>query len=187
MSPPAPSSPRQVDRSGNVVLPASVLSHLKRSLRREAGVLSATHALQDAGFASGDRFYEGFAREVEGDPSELGEARFWRALNRYLEKRGWGRFEVERIHPGLGLIRALDWAEADPGSEESQPGCFFSSGLLSHLLGQAAGGPIAVLEVGCRSRGDAECRFLYGSEAAVHEIYGFLLDGSSVDEALAEL
>jgi hypothetical protein len=187
MTPSVQLPPREAARPGHVVLPTSVLSHLKQALRRETGVLSATHVLQDAGFAAGDRIYDEFAREVGGDPSELGASNFWEALDRYLARRGWGHLRVERVHSGLGILHASDWAESDPGSGDGQPGCYFSSGLLAHLLGQAAGGPVAVLEVECRSRGDDGCRFLYGSEAAVHEIYGLLLDGVSLDEALVEL
>ena len=159
------------------------------------GLPSAIHVLQDAGFATGETIYRDFVRYVAErpngqeapDPSNLDEGKFWERLNRFLEARGWGQLTSERVHSGLGMVRAADWAEADREGQESQPGCYFTSGLLAHLLGQAAGGPVAVLEVRCRSRSDAHCDFLYGSEAAVHEIYGLLLDGRSVEDALLEL
>ncbi len=187
---PSGTSPTQ-----NVVVPAAALAHLRRALAREMGVPSAVHVLQDAGFATGETLYREFARGVSGpdddpsapDPSSLSEDAFWDRLDGFFKARGWGRFEAERVHSGLGMIRAHDWAEADGHGQETQPGCYFTSGLLTHLLGQAAGGPVAVLEVRCRSRGDSSCEFLYGSEAAVHEIYGLLLDDRSVDQALAEL
>jgi len=182
-------------RSRNVVLPAAALAHLRRALARELEVSSAVHALQDAGFATGESLYREFARELAGhnghqetpDPSTLPEKGFWDRLDNFFGARGWGHLETERVHSGLGMVRAHQWAEADERGHETQPGCFFTSGLLAHLLGQAAGGPVAVLEVRCRSRGDQACEFLYGSEAAVHEIYGLLLDERSVEEALAEL
>ncbi len=182
-------------RSQNVVVPAAALAHLRRALARGMGVPSAVHVLQDAGFATGETLYREFARELAGDngrqgtpdPSTLPEKGFWDRLDDFFGARGWGHLESERVHSGLGMVRAHQWAEADKRGQEAQPGCFFTSGLLAHLLGQAAGGPVAVLEVRCRSRGDEACEFLYGSEAAVHEIYGLLLDERSVEEALAEL
>ena len=50
-----------------------------------------------------------------------------------------------------------------------------------------AGGPVAVLEVTCRTRGDDACAFAFGSEGAVHELYGKLLEGADLDGALDAL
>jgi hypothetical protein len=50
-----------------------------------------------------------------------------------------------------------------------------------------AGSPVAVLEVSCRTRGDDRCSFLFGSEQAIHDVYGLLLEGDSLDDALATL
>ena len=49
-----------------------------------------------------------------------------------------------------------------PGAE-SQPSCAFTTGVLSNFLTLAAGGPVAVLEVTCSSRGDDMCGFAFGS------------------------
>lgn len=174
-------------RSRDLALPAAALTHLRRALRSEAGPLQATHALHDAGFATGDALYDEFAKMAGDDPSELDEVRFWQALSRFFDGRGWGRVEHERLHPGLGLVRARSWAECDPEGDEAQPGCAFTSGLLAHILGRVAQGPVAVLEVGCRSSGSDHCEFLFGSEGAVHEVYGKLLDGRSLDAVLQTL
>jgi predicted hydrocarbon binding protein len=190
MTPPLASTGSSVPHApsqGTIALPSSVLSHLRRSLQKEVGDLSTTHILQDAGFATGESLFASFAGTLDVDPAELGEARFWRELNRHLGARGWGQVEAERIHPGVGVLHASHWAEAAEDGKDGQPGCHFSSGLLAHILSQAAGGPIAVLEIQCRSRGDTQCSFLYGSEGAIHELYGLLLDGASLDEALDQL
>jgi hypothetical protein len=46
---------------------------------------------------------------------------------------------------------------------------------------------VAVLEVDCRARGADRCCFAFGSEVAIHDLYGHLLDGSDLDDALAAL
>ncbi|NIX42216.1 MAG: hypothetical protein GWN06_24335, partial [Gemmatimonadetes bacterium] len=54
-------------------------------------------------------------------------------------------------------------------------------------LTELAGGPIAVLEVSCRARGDDCCDFAFGSETAIHGLYGRLLQGENLQAALAAL
>jgi hypothetical protein len=59
--------------------------------------------------------------------------------------------------------------------------------MLSALLSGAAGGPVAVLEVTCRTKGDDRCTFAFGSAATVHDLYGLLLEGQALEAALAAL
>lgn len=194
--------PRRGGTAGwaELTLPPAALTLLRRAIREEVGDLGATRILQNAGFAAGEILYGEFRAELQStspeadprtegelDPRDMDEARFWSSLSDFLDTRGWGRIASERIHPGLGVIHAFDWAESDPAGGDDQPGCHFTAGLFSHILSQLAGNAIAVLEVECRSAGDELCSFLYGSEAAVHEVYGLLLDEASLDEALARL
>lgn len=172
------STPREV------ALPARGLTELRRSLRDEVGALASVHALHTAGYAAGEDLYRGFLQSAPGEVLGLGTDRFWRQLRRFFRQKGWGELHHDPAHPGVGLLRSEDWAEAEAGTE-TQPSCAFTSGLLSHFLTLAAGGPVAVLEVECLSRGSSHCSFAFGSEATIHELYGQLLEGSSVDEALA--
>lgn len=174
-------------RGRDLAIPATALTYLRRALRKEAGPLQAIHALHDAGFATGEAFFDELARLAAEDPADLDEARFWKVLSRFFEARGWGPLAHRRLHPGLGLIRASGWAECDPEGEESQPGCAFTSGFLAHMLGRVAGGPVAVLEVACGSVGGGACEFLFGGERAVHEVYGRLLNGEPLDAVLGTL
>ena len=171
----------------DLAVPASTLIALRRALRKEAGPLATIHVLHDAGFVSGDGFFDSFAQSLPTPPDELGEAEYWQALSRTFRSRGWGSLTHRKLHPALGLLVSGDWAEADPEAGESQPGCAFTSGFLAHVLTRSAGGPVAVLEVACRSKGDGECHFLFGSEAAIHEVYGLLLEGRTLESALADL
>jgi predicted hydrocarbon binding protein len=179
---------RRVTPERDLTLPAATLLHLRRAFQKEVGAVEATHALHDAGYAAGEDFFHAFAREVGTEPSDLAERVFWDELDRYFDARGWGRLEQERVHPALGMLRARSWGESDPTSQDdSQTGCAFSAGVFAYILGRVGGGPIAVLEVGCRSRGDAECSFLVGSEGAINTVYDHLLDGDPLETALARL
>lgn len=170
-----------------VALPASALVGLRQALRREAGPLATTHALHSAGYDAGTTLHALFEASVNGSSGTLGEEAFWDELRTFLFRRGWGTLRHERSHPAVGFMSSGDWAEADAALEEKQPSCAFTSGMIASILGQVAGGPIAVLEVECRSRGDEECRFAIGSEAAVHELYGKLLEGADLETSLREL
>ncbi len=173
--------------SRSVALPAPVLTHLRTSLRKEAGPLGATHALHAAGFAAGELIHDRFAAFSGSEPSTFMASEFWEVMSRYFAEEGWGSFSHERVHPGLAILRSSDWAESNPEGTETQPGCAFTSGMLAHLLGHFSDGAVAVLEVRCRSRGDDHCGFLFGSETAIHEVYGLLLDGLPLDSVLARL
>ena len=171
----------------DVAIPAVGLTTLRRSLQQDVGPLPAIHALHTAGFSTGEALWEALRRGPGRELSELDEAGFWTRLATALGKRGWGTLTHRAAHPGVGLLASPDWAEALGGSGERQPSCTFSSGMLSALLTGAAGGPIAVLEVTCRTRGDAACTFAFGSSATVHDLYGLILDGLDLETALAEL
>lgn len=168
-----------------ITLPADVLRLLRRALRKEAGPLASIHSLHNAGYAAGEGFYLKLCKESGCDLAELPEGEFWGQLSRFFRSWGWGELTHARVHPGLGILHAENWGESSPEGGESQPGCAFTSGLLVYLLGKVAGSPVAVLEVSCRTRGDDQCSFLFGSEQAIHDIYGLLLEGDSLDEALA--
>lgn len=170
-----------------VALPAASLRLLRRSLREEAGPLGATHALHAAGYGVGEPLFRLLQDELGEGFAGMEEQTFWSALARLLAERGWGNLTHRKVHPGVGLLTSSDWAEADPEAGETQPSCPFATGLLAGLLGKAADGPVAVLEVACRSRGDEACSFAFGSEAAIHDLYGFLLDDLTFEEALASL
>lgn len=169
-----------------VALPVSVFLTLRRELGREVGALPAIHALHAAGYASGAAAAPGL-RGASGDElASMSSDVFWARFAAHLARRGWGRLEHREAHEAVGILESSDWVEADEEGDEDAS-CSFSAGYLSGLLTELAGGPVAVLEVACRGRGDAACRFAFGSETAVHELYGELLEGADLDGALAAL
>jgi hypothetical protein len=176
----------QATRDREVAVPAAAFSALAEALREQGGSLTAIHGLHAGGYGAGALFYERLAQSASRDPAEMEEREFWRVLRRYMAKKGWGTLSHHALHPGVGLLVSEDWAESE-GSRRPQPACAFTVGLLSHLLTRAAKAPIAVLEVSCRGAGNRTCSFAFGSEATIHDLYGLLLEGKGVEQALADL
>ncbi len=170
-----------------IVVPASVFEALRSELSPEAGTLQTVRALHHAGYHAGLAAAEAMNRETGGNAFALSERGFWTALSDFFSKRGWGQLDHSTPHAAVGLLRTSDWAEARPEAHESGATCSLSAGYLSGMLSQLAGGPLAVLEVSCRSRGGDVCEFAFGSEAAVHHLYGKLLDGADMAAALKAL
>lgn len=170
-----------------VALPVSALRTVRDALTREAGSLQAIHTLHAAGHASGVEAVAAFKKSADEELADLPEDVFWSRLIAFLAERGWGTLTRSAPHPGIGLLSSDDWAECGDVEPDPDRSCSFTTGFLSGLLTRLSGGPIAVLEVDCRGRGDGHCAFAFGAEGAVHELYGLLLDSSDLDAALARL
>jgi hypothetical protein len=172
-----------------VVVPTNMFTVLRRELEKEAGTLPAVRALHHAGYEAGTSAADTFRAGAEGDGVPgLAVGSFWERIERFFGRRGWGTLKHEDAHPGVGVLRSLDWVEAQGANETDPEGsCSFSTGFLAGCLSELAGKPVAVLEVTCRSRGDDACRFAFGSETVIHELYGRMLDGADLSRALDEL
>ena len=170
-----------------IAVPVSLFASLRSELEKGAGMLETVRALHSAGYEAGLAAAKAVNKESGGDSLSLTQSGFWVSLSHYFERRGWGKLAHATPHPGVGILSSTDWAEASPTETRDDASCSFSTGFLSGLLSQLAGGPVAVLEVGCRSRGAAECQFAFGSESAIHELYGLMLDGATLEAALEAL
>jgi predicted hydrocarbon binding protein len=173
--------PRQ-GKPPELAIPVASLAALRIALANEVGADAAARALAAAGHAAGDALFT----QLE-DVTSLTETDFWRKIANLLGARGWGTLSHSDPHEGVGALAANDWVEANPEANASRPSCFFTTGILANLLGNAAGSPISVLEVECRSRGDAHCRFLFGSNDALQAVYDRVGAGRSIETALQEL
>jgi hypothetical protein len=169
-----------------IAIPATAFGSLRAHLEKEAGALPTVHALHHAGYAAGAAAAPALAGAL-GEAGAMGEGAFWSRLSDFFAKRGWGSLRHARSHSAVGVLSSPDWAEATVGDGGPEASCHFSAGFLSGLLTELAGGPVAVLEVGCRSRGADACSFVFGSEGAIHELYGRLLEDDNLDGALAAL
>jgi predicted hydrocarbon binding protein len=175
-------------RPAEFTLPVSALAALREMLAAEVGTEAAAVALRAAGSAAGAELLRilGGPRgtaELEALPAD----QFWSRLSLLFSSRGWGQLGYTEAHPGVGSLESGDWAEADATAVADQPSCHLTTGLLAHVLGQLAGAEVAVLEVECRTRGDARCRFLFGGTDAVFGVYRQLADGASADAALQQI
>lgn len=185
-------------RPAELALPVASLAALRRALAEAVGADGAAQVLRVAGHAAGDAFFQALSRhpgsgQSTGEsgagrsPRELGETAFWARLSELFASRGWGTLAPEAVHPGVGELRSGDWVEAGPSTGAVRPACFFSTGLLANLLGQVAGQEVAVMEVECRSQGDAQCRFLFGGPAALDELFRRIESGEDLDRSIAAL
>lgn len=173
--------------SREVAIPASVFESLHSEVASEAGTLRTVRALHHAGYHAGSEAAASMNHEAGGDAFSLSQGGFWSSLSGFFSKRGWGTLNHDAPHPAIGILRTNDWAEARPEVNADEATCSFTTGYLSGLLTQLAGAPVAVLEVSCRSRGEASCAFAFGSETAIHNLYGTLLEGADMASALEAL
>jgi len=169
-----------------IAVPVSIFGSLRGELEKEAGMLPTVHALHNAGYRAGSAAAPTLSGNGD-DPGALPQGAFWSRLSNFFQKRGWGTLRHDTPHAAVGILSSADWAEAVASSTEADSSCCFSTGFLSGLLSELAGGPVAVLEIGCRTRGADACRFAFGSEEVIHDLYGRLLDGTDLDGALAAL
>ena len=166
-----------------------VIHQLRASLERDAGIQAATH-LQEAGFAGGEELYQEFAvwlamQHDVSSPDELDMQYLGEVLGEFFAEQGWGRLSAMPLGEAVLALDSNDWAEAldEPGGE--YPSCHLSCGLLADFLGRVSQGSVAVMEVECRSRGDARCRFLAGAPETLGIIYDRMAAGSGYLEALS--
>lgn len=175
-------------RSQELALPAAALTALRHTLIAELGPQRAAAVLRQAGHSAGDALFRSLSQGRGATSLEdLGTSEFWKRLSQLFANRGWGSLHHVEAHPGIGALESADWGEADPAAAARRPSCFFTTGVLANLLGQVAEADVAVLEVECRSRGDAHCRFLYGSPEALDAVYSRVAAGDEPAYAVAQL
>jgi predicted hydrocarbon binding protein len=106
-------------------------------------------------------------------------------LAEFFGEQGWGHLTVAPLGPSVLALDSTDWAEAMDERHGDYPSCHLSCGLLADFLGRLSQGVVAVMEVECRTRGDARCRFLAGAPESLGTIYERMSQGSGYLEALA--
>jgi len=137
--------------------------------------------LQEAGYAAGAGLYTAFA--AANNPADLDAELLPEALSDFFTSGGWGTVTITPIGTGALALDSTDWAEAEPGTAQT-PMCFFSAGMLADFLGRISEETIAVMEVECRSKGDARCRFLSATPEVLDRVYNEMTAGRSYAEAL---
>jgi predicted hydrocarbon binding protein len=165
------------------------LHQLRASLERALG-MQAAPLLQEAGFASGEalcRQFDDWVRTRYGvdRPQDLDAAWLGEALSGFFADRGWGTLVVSEQGPAVLAVDSPDWAEVAPGGSR-YPSCHVSSGLLADVFSRLSGGQFAAMEVECRSRGDARCRFLLSSPETLTLAYERMTHGLTYQQALGQ-
>jgi predicted hydrocarbon binding protein len=148
----------------------------------------ATHApeqivaiLQEAGYAAGEGLYRSFT--ALASPADLDAEQLGPMLSEFFSSGGWGSVTITPVGTGALALDSGDWVEAEPGTAQ-MPMCFFSAGMLADFLGRLSEETIAVMEVECRSKGDARCRFLSATPAVLEKVYNEMTAGRTYEEAL---
>ena len=171
-----------------VTMSRRVLQQLRNTLERDAGLQAASY-LQEAGFAGGEAMADAFRAWLADrygieQPRDLDAAHFGTILSQFLAELGWGTVSVAPLGSSALAIDSTDWAEAQDDPSGEYPSCHLSCGLLADFLGRISDGTIAVMEVECRSRGDARCRFVAGSPDTLSVLYDRMAQGESYADAL---
>ena len=171
--------------TSGIPIPASVFAHLRAAFAGTTSHERVVATLREAGFAAGESVSERL--RMDGAVLGQGSREFWVRLSDFFAEAGWGRFEHSTPHAGVGMLSSEDWGEVAAGDPRPDASCAFTTGLLSRILSEAAAAPVAVLEIECRSRGDARCAFAFGSAATLERLYGHLVEADALDQALARL
>ncbi len=156
------------------------------ALRDRAGA----QALQEAGYAAGDATYAAFAKWLPtaasvDAPQELAAPKMAEVMTRFFSSLGWGGVGVTPLADAAFAVDSTDWAEAQADAQLQYPGCYFTSGLLADLMSRIADSTLAVMEVECRSRGDARCRWLVGSPDTLTALYQHMAQGADYQNVLS--
>ncbi len=159
----------------------SIVRQLHASLAAHAPEQLVT-ILQEAGYAAGQGLYQSFS--ATHNPAELDADLLPDTLSDFFSAGGWGSVTITPVGTGALAIDSADWAEAEPGTAQT-PMCFFSAGMLADFLGRISDETIAVMEVECRSKGDARCRFLSATPGILDKVYNDMTAGKTYEEALA--
>lgn len=171
---------------GGVTIPAASLHVLRHAL--EAAGQDAATVMQQAGFAAGPALVTAFGAWLKSergvsDPAQLDQAHLDDALSAFFGDTGWGTVRVETLGHGFLALDSADWAEAIPNSSE-WPSCLLSTGLLPAFLGAIGGHSLGAMELECRSRGDARCRFIVGAPDNLGVLYERLALGMKLEDAV---
>jgi predicted hydrocarbon binding protein len=165
-----------------------VIHQLRAALERDTGLQAAGY-LQEAGFAGGEELFREFGDWLVGTigvehAGDLDVQFLSEVLAQFFSEQGWGALTATRLGPAVLALDSAEWAEASDESRGEFPSCHLTCGLLADFLGRLSDGLVAVMEVECRSRGDARCRFLAGAPETLSALYDRMAQGSGYADAL---
>jgi predicted hydrocarbon binding protein len=162
-----------------------VLHQLRAALERDTGLQAASY-LQEAG---GEELYAEFAEWLVATcgverPADLDAQYLSEVLSQFFSELGWGALSATALGSAVLALDSTEWAEASDEARGEFPSCHLTCGLLADFFGRLSDGLVAVMEVECRSRGDARCRFLAGAPETLSALYERMAQGTSYADAL---
>jgi predicted hydrocarbon binding protein len=164
-----------------------VIHQLRSALERDTGLQAASY-LQEAGFAGGEELYAEFTAWLETtrgvEPADLDARYLSEVLSQFFSELGWGALTAQTLGQAVLALDSTEWAEASDEGRGEFPTCHLTCGLLADFFGRLSDGLVAVMEVECRSRGDARCRFLAGAPETLSMLYERMAQGTSYADAL---
>jgi uncharacterized protein len=181
--------PHPIDLTASTLVAVSraALSALRASLLRDAGPAAAGY-FQEAGYAGGAAVFDTFRTWLHerghASPESLGVDEFAARASEYFHDLGWGSIRLGALRDAVATLDSTDWGEADPTGGLDQPACHLSTGMFADFFGRIADTPLAVMEVECRSAGDARCRFLLGSAEVMERLYESMSEGKAYEAAV---
>ncbi len=164
-----------------LIIGRGALRQLHASLMSRAPE-QAIAVLQEAGYAAGEGLFRSFA--AVNSPTDLDADLLAETLSEFFTNGGWGTLTMSPVGTGALALDSSDWVEADPGTSQT-PMCFFSAGMLADFLGRLSGEPVSVMEVECRCRGDARCRFLSATPDVLQRVYEGMTEGRTYEDVLS--
>lgn len=172
-----------------LIIGRGALRQLHASLMSRAPE-QAIAVLQEAGYAAGEGTYRAFAAWLPGRvgvdrPEDLDSELLPEVLSDFFAHAGWGTLTISPVGTGALAVDSPDWAEAEPEDAQT-PMCFFSAGMLADFLGRLSGEPVSVMEVECRCRGDARCRFLSAAPDVLQRVYEGMTEGRTYEDVLSD-
>ncbi|HEX5436248.1 MAG TPA: V4R domain-containing protein [Gemmatimonadaceae bacterium] len=149
---------------------------------------SVAPALQEAGYAGGDAVFAAFrdwllAREHR-EPDTLTLPEFETFASEYFRAAGWGVVSIGTLQDAVATVDCAEWGESEPAAELEHPACHLTTGMFANFFGHLSDGPLAVLEVECRSMGAPRCRFLLGAGDVMTAVYEAMAQGAGYEEAV---
>jgi predicted hydrocarbon binding protein len=165
-----------------------VIHQLRSALERDTGLQAASY-LQEAGFAGGEELYGEFAEWLVSThgverPADLDAQFLSEVLAQFFAELGWGALTAQPLGAAVLALDSTEWAEASEEVRAEFPSCHLTCGLLADFFGRLSDGLVAVMEVECRTRGDARCRFLAGSPETLSTLYDRMAQGTGYTDAL---
>ena len=183
-------SPHTIQLGPHAILAVSrdSLLALRNALFRDLGIGAATY-LQEAGYSGAGPVYDAFAHWLTahnlGTPDEIVASDFDTKASAFFADTGWGSLTLGSLGHGIATIDSTDWAEADPAHTLDFPGCYYTTGVFADFFGRLVDGPVAVMEVECRSMGAERCRFLVGSGEVMQRVYDEIGRGTGYEQAVS--